>query len=483
MRIRTVCLVLAALLAASSLASAQSGADVYEACYASPAGALPVAEARGCRTAEQVINGLGRTCRVALDPATCETVDGRLVDPALVDSYENTWAPRALALQRGLDDDLPLQEELWAHTHNSFNSEAYPPTLSGLDPNQTYSITDQLRMGIRAIEIDLHWAPSLDGLPEDGGKAPIACHATTEVVGSIPVHVGCTIESHMRVRLAEVRDWMDANPDEIVLLYLENQLDDDPLAHQRATEALEQTLGSLVYRPAGTGCQPLPMDTTRAQIGASGARVILTGNCGPGAWTSWVFERGPRWDESSSPEGVDYPDFPACIAAERAPNDYANNWIRWFEDHTWLSAMLDGGRYAAQIPAEEAARMVRCGVNMPGFDRLVPFDPRLEAIVWSWAPNEPSATAAGLCAATNAEGRFRAAGCETEQHHFACVAPDGTWSVEGPAGLWSDGAATCAAASATFSVPRTGFEGALLDAAAGGTTAWLAYHVTGSSWT
>jgi hypothetical protein len=58
-----------------------SGADVYEACYGS-AGELPGAEALGCRTVQQVINGLGRTCRATVgDPATCATIDGRTIDP------------------------------------------------------------------------------------------------------------------------------------------------------------------------------------------------------------------------------------------------------------------------------------------------------------------------------------------------------------------------------------------------------------------
>ena len=483
MRLRTSCLTLATLLAASSLAFAAPAADVYEACYGSPAGELPGIEARACRSVEQVINGLGRTCRATVgDPATCANLDGRTIDPALVDEYENTWVPRALALQRGLDDGLPLQEELWTHTHNSYNSEAYPPTFSGLDPNQLYSIGEQLRMGIRAIELDLHWAPSLDGLPDDGGKAPIVCHGQAPAVGPVVVHAGCSTEVHMRVRLAEVADWLDANPNDVLMIYLENHLDDDPLAHQRASEALEETLGGLVYRPTSTGCQALPMDTSRAQIHATGARVILTGNCGPGAWTSWVFERGPRWDEGSSPEGVDYPDYPACVAAERIPRNYAQNWIRTWHDATWLGAMTDGGRVTAEIPAEEAVRMVRCGVNMIGFDNLQPFDPRLEALVWSWAPDEPSANAAGLCAATNAGGRFRAEDCGTQAHEFACVSPLGVWSVQGPAGSWSDGPAACAAAGATFAVPRTGYENELLKTVADGATVWLAYHSTGNAW-
>jgi hypothetical protein len=482
-RLRLASMILAGTLAVPFAATAVGGNDVVEACYNSAAGA-PVVEARACRTAEQFVKGFGRACRIAVPAEPCRTVDGRFISQALVDSYAASWGPRALELQRGIDDDVPLANELWVHTHNSFNAEAYSPTLSGLDPNQIYSMTDQMRMGIRAIEIDVHWAPSIDGLPADGGMAPIVCHGTEEVVGPVRVHAGCTIEVHLRVRLAEVRAWLDRpeNAGEVVLVYLENQMDDNATAHLRASEAISETLGDLVYRPSGSGCQSLPIDVSRAQIRASGKRVLLTGNCGPGAWTSWVFERGPRWKESSSEEGTDYPDYPACVTAERVPNDYDHNWIRSFEDSTWLSAMLDGGRQATEITPVEARRMVRCGVDMIGFDQLQPYDPRLDAMVWSWAVDEPSVTSANTCAFAGSDGRFRAGDCGAPRL-FACVSPLGAWSVEGPAGPWSDGAARCASTGATFAVPKSGYENELLKAAAAGGETWLDYRVLGGAWT
>jgi hypothetical protein len=477
-RVRFASCVATVVLAAALPAGALGGNDLVEACYASPAGSLPGAEARACRTAEQFVKGFGRACRFGLDPETCVTVDGRLISPALVDAYENTWTPRALALQRGIDDAEPLVNELWVHTHNSFNAEAYSPTVSGLDPNQIYALTDQLRMGIRAIEIDVHWAPSVDGLPADGGMAPIVCHGEVMAAGPARIHAGCTIEVHLRVRLAEVRAWLDRpeNADEVLMIYLENNMDGDPLAHQRASEAISATIGDLVYRPSGSGCSPLPMEMSRTEIRASGKRVILTGNCGPGAWTSWVFERGPRWIESSS--GGDYPDFPACVASERIPNDYDAKWIRFWEDSTWLSAMVDGSRYASELGAVEARRMARCGVDMIGFDQLQPFDPRLDAVVWSWAPNEPGA---GECADLGADARFHAGDCGASRS-YSCVNGAGTWSVAGPAGAWSDGAAACSVAGATFSVPKNGYQNEQLKAAAGGTEVWLDYRLVGGSW-
>lgn len=143
-----------ALLAAGA-ALATDGGDVVEECY-EQAGGVPQAGIRACRAAQGFVFQTGRACRMATTPENCEMVDGRFINPDLVDTYEGSWVPRALALQRDIDDEVALKRELWVHTHNSFNAEAYLPTLSGLDPNQIYSITDQMRMGVRAIEIDVH---------------------------------------------------------------------------------------------------------------------------------------------------------------------------------------------------------------------------------------------------------------------------------------------------------------------------------------
>jgi hypothetical protein len=469
------CLALAALLLALPVprAAAQDGGDAIAACYGVTGTNMATPGAKACRNLQQFLYGTNRFCRRAAPPEVCATADGRLVSAGLVAAYAQSWVPRALALQRGLDDDVPLVNELWTHTHNSFNAEAYDPTFSGLDPNQVYSLSDQLTMGIRAIEIDLHWAPSPYGLPEDGFKAPIVCHGSGQGISGARVHIGCTTEVHVRTRLHEVRTWLDAHPDDVVMIYLENQMDGDPTAHLRASEAIEAELGDVVYRPASDGaCHPLPFDTTRAQFRTSGRRVLLTGNCGPGAWTSWVFERGPHWDEHGDGNEI-YPPYPDCIAAERQPLDYDHTWIRRYEDSTWLSAMVDGTGLGGTgtITPDEARSMVRCGVDMPGFDQLRPFDPRMEALVWSWAPDEPS----GGRFAVESGGRFYSS-AGAMNHPFACRTATG-WTVTAITGDWFAGEPACTAIGASFDVPRTGYDNELLKAAnTGGADVWLAYR-------
>jgi hypothetical protein len=436
---------------------------------------------------QAVVWGTGQWCRQTAAPEdACASLDGRDLSEASIAAYEGSWTHRALTLQRDLDAGVPLLRALVPHTHNSFNSAAYLPTVSGSDPNQAVSMADQLRLDMRGIEIDVHWAPSPTADPGDGGMAPIMCHGEPAAVGPVTVHAGCTYERHLRDGLDELRRWIDAQDDaghpQLVLLYLENALDNDPAAHDAAARTIEFELGGLVLRPAaGHPCAPMPLDMTRQQILASGRRVLIVGNCGPGAWGSWVHERGPQWDESSSGPGNDYA--PDGCAAERTAVDYDHHWVRRYEDSTWLSAMAGGA--SSEVTADETGAMVRCGVNMPGFDQLRASDPRLAELVWSWAPGEPVDSGHADCSAQGGDARFRARSC-SDHLRFACVDDAGAWHVTASAGPWRGGRAACANAfpGSRFAVPANGYENDRLRAAAPpGAAVWLDYRRVAGAWT
>ena len=481
-RLVLLALVLGAGLALPAPAPAQAptpppthapGEALLELCRASGLPDIPELGPRVCASFEAGSTLLAQICGQLPIPAeACANLtDGNLIDPARVDAFERSWVWRALRLQDRLDDRQPLRQSLWPHTHNSFNSAVYSPTLSDIDPNQRYSLLDQLRMGIRAVELDVHWAPSLTGSAATGGRAVVLCHGQTAAVGDLSIHVGCSVDRPLADGLRELRSFLDApgNEREVVLLYLENNLDDDPQAHALTAAALASELGDLVVRPpVGEPCAEMPMDQSTDDLRASGGRILIVGNCGPGEWGTWVHERGPRWDESGS--GGGYPAFPACIDAERVPGDYDARWSRIYEDSTWLSAIANGGR-TPLLPAD-VVNMVRCGVDMVGFDRLEPDDGRLEALVWSWAPDEPADDAARRCVGGDADGRFRMAPCG-EARRFACLTPSQSWVVPDVARPATDAAEVCATAGAVPATPPTGWENERLRAASAGEPVWL----------
>jgi hypothetical protein len=430
---------------------------------------------RTCKSLEALGSATAHVCRFAGAPSeACAFFKGKVIASELVDAYQSTWVHRALTFQRALGSSLPLGEALFPATHNSFNSASYPPTLSGLDANQQYSMTDQLRMDMRGLEIDVHWFPSLSAAPGDGGRAPLMCHATGP-------HVGCTIERHLRDGLTELRAWLDANPGEALILYLEDHLD-DAVGHARAAATIEETLGAgsagdLIHRPAGPCEDGLPLDISAGEIVAAGKQVIIASACGGGAaWSGLVHSQDDFWVEG----GADHFDGnPPCGFTA---DEYATSWTRYFEDSTWLTTMVDGS--PAPMTAGHFAAMVACGVNMPSFDQLSPEDPRLEAVVWSWSPDEPSVSAPGACAFHRADGRFASDGCAAPRP-VACVAADGSWTVSLSSAPWSGAAAACPAGT-TFSVPRNGPQNAGLiaaKAAAGAAEVWLAYAFAGGAWT
>jgi hypothetical protein len=482
-----------------------NGGTLIQQCFASLSSSVDDPGYKFCRSAEGIAWIAAAQCRLAaretsnFPDSVCTELDGRAIDEQQVADYEHSWVHQALTLQRGLDAEAPLWEEQIPHTHNSFNASAYYlptdgsapsyyDTLTNQDPNQVYSLTDQLRMDIRAIEIDLHWVPSPYGNASTAGYWPTMCHGDGEdpTGQGLYAHVGCTDDRPMQDGLAEVRRWLDANPGQFVVIYLENQLYGSPvasqqLAHDTAAGVIEQQLGSLVYRPpaglAAGQCATMPYQVSRASMLAAHKQVLLVGNCGPGSsWNQWVFTRGSQWDESGDPTNYSAPD----CAKDEAAREQDASFRRYFEEQTWLEAMSAGtgqGQTSLISPATTAA-MVRCGVNIIGLDQLLPSDPRLAALVWSWAPGQPAG--AGDCALRGADGRFSTAAC-VQRHPVACVDGTGDWHATTAAATFAKAAALCRKEfpGSSFGVPPNGYR----DGQLGRAVAWVDYARVHGQWT
>ena len=67
---------------------------------------------------------------------------------------------------------------------------------------------DQLDEGVRSLELDVHLFLG----------RPVLCHSTGP-------HLGCSTEKTFRQVLTQIRGWMDRNPRQVLLLYLEGHLD------------------------------------------------------------------------------------------------------------------------------------------------------------------------------------------------------------------------------------------------------------------
>src|SRR3954453_6686588 len=367
--------------------------------------------------------------------ATCRSAGGPCQPEADVSGWSDTWTHRALAFQYALGNGLGLRDAPWVGTHNSFNSIAeMGNTLSDTDANQQLSLLDQLAIDVRSLELDLH---SFAG-------RQVVCHAR----GADQAHAGCSIEREVAPVVAEIGGWLGDYRGQVLLLYLEDHLD-GAADHDAATAAIRTALGDVIYTPpAGAGCTKLPLSVSRDDLLSAGKQVIIVDTgCGAGsAWPGIAFDWSDHVENGSA---AAFRDFPDC-GPDHTRAVYDATLVRYYEDSTWLSATVDGGEPGGLTPAIAAA-MARCGVDLFGFDQLLPHDGRLDALVWSWAPDEPRA-GGGDCAAQRPDGRWVADACRTPRPLACRSDADASWTVA---------MGTCPRGT-RFAVPRTGYENSLL---------------------
>lgn len=381
--------------------------------------------------------------------------------PATAGADTRSQTLRQLDLQYELAGDVPLRNAPWVFTHNSYNSPAEMGlALSPQDRNQNITVVDQLDEGVRSLELDVHLFVG----------RPVLCHSTGP-------HLGCTTEKTFREVLREIRGWIDRNPRQVLLLYLEGHLDTDA-GYGLGSDDLEAVMGGLIYRPpsGGARCDPLPLEATRNQVRASGKRLLLMGDCGEGSrWQSYVHDDRQRLTASTN---APFRDFPDC-GPDYTRAQYESRQVRYYEDATTVGAST--GSEHGTISPPLVGRMTRCGVDLIGFDLLKGGDPRVAAQVWSWAANEP--TRGRDCAIQGAGGRWFTRPCG-ERHRVACRDATGLWRIARKA--TARGAArACGRPALVQGVPRTGYEGQRLLAAqkrAGAGAVWLGIRRRGDGW-
>lgn len=471
--------VLVTALAAPLAAPAHAQDDpVSEGAATDTCRSLPALPQQVCDAVRSVTHGVAAFCRRTGEPEACTPANGQEVSTEQVAAYTASPIAAAHDLQRRLQVDLPFRHATFVATHNSYNAYAYRPTLSGMDANQTYSMTDQLDMDVRRLELDVHTWTDV----ETGATTPILCHATN--AGPVR-HVGCTAEQTLRAGLEEIDAWLDAHPDQVVMLRVETHLD-GAAGYDAAAAIVQDVIGDHILTP-GTpagGCTPFDLDMTRADILDADAHVLMVSDCGQGeAWRGLVWDDGGVRVESTV-RSQDFT-YPHCAGIPRTspPEEvsFATRWIRFYDDATLLSSMASfGGNAPQRVTPAIAREWTRCGVNQPAFDHLTPTDGRLAALVWTWAAGEGATDPAAACARLRAtDGRLESLPCA-----------EATVSAAQPA-LCRDATGALAFAesvddgSCTLEVPRSGHEAQVaseLATAAGVDHLVVALHLVEGTW-
>lgn len=396
----------------------------------------------------------------------------------------DSWAVKSLSYQRQLQRSDKLVYFELPGTHNSaiteadgFGIEKYfvSALFDGRDFDQSddlgeglcqyLSLTDQLRMGVRHLEIDIWWDPLL--------KDVVVCHSPVPLypVGNIsrtaeaknislewnPLKMSCVgTKRHFSDVLSEVRDWMilPENSQEFVILYFDTKFYLSPEQVTQANKEIRNVFGEMLW-PASQGS---PLGYSLEQLLANKQRILIENmkEC----WTK--FEEGDSqvvfypvlWnDHQFSADGLT--EFPACTV-EGDTNWYGSKWVR----------ALDGSFIEAAT---------RCGVQIVSKDYMNPDDMKL--FVWSWDQQEPKLST-DACVAMLPSGRWATLPC-SEQHFTACVSTASKQSgdyrnwvvdVNGPKAAWGEG--TCPDGY-EFAAPHNGFANNLLLVAGVGQTLWL----------
>ncbi len=365
-----------------------------------------------------------------------------------VDVYQRSWEHRALKAQEQLQRYNPLKQSTFVHTHNSYNTKAWGSAFSyWVDPNQIYSIKDQLRMDVMNIELDVHWYFAMHGWPWEWGNKPLLCHGQDN-------HTGCSsTDRDLNDGLDEVSSYIRSNRDRVVIIYIEEHLSGN---WNSALGRIKNKLGDLIYRTGSTSCQDAPVDLTRDQVLRAGKNIILwSGGCTAGEWAGYVYKKNNTVPEANVESFTSYSD---CGSAKFNRDTYNSKIIRFYEDRTNMSAWFGGG--SGKTTPTNMAEMVKCGVNLLGNDKLEPTDGRLAAAVWSFGVNEPNDYGSNEdCVQQRGDQFWNDNNCNAS-FQYACSNGYGSWAITSGAGVWTGGASACAALGNGFAFarPKDGYD-------------------------
>lgn len=391
----------------------------------------------------------------------------------------DTWATNSLKYQRNLQTNDKLVYMEMPSTHNSAITEAdgygiekyfISALMDGADFDQGddvgegvcqyLSLTDQLRMGVRHLEIDI-WGWMT--------KDIVVCHSPIPLypVGNISrtaeaknisldfsaAKMSCIgTKRQFADVLTEIRDWMvlPENSEEFVMLYFDTKFYLLPEQVTQANNEIREIFGEMLW-PASDGNF---LQYSLQELLAKKRRIAIEN--AKDCWTktdgdAQVVFYPTLWNHQFG--ATELAEFPNC-AVEGDSSWYGSQWVR----------ALDGSFIEAAT---------RCGVQIVSKDYMNPDDMKL--YVWSWDQQEPKL--ADGCVAMTPSGRWASLPCD-EAHYSACVnsesARNGDFSkwIVNLDSTTAYGKGVCPDGY-EFAAPHNGFANNLLNVAGYGQTIWL----------
>jgi len=313
----------------------------------------------------------------------------------------SSWESKTLRLQNQIDLHTPMSKNNILGSHNTYNSSEYANDgyVRYIDPQQKHTIKEQLQLGARFIELDLHWKFNWS----DWRYHLLLCHGGACSGNDKFFHEG----------LEEMKQWLESPEakNQVVILYIEDHATDK---HSNMHSELMSKIGSYVYK--SNGCKSIPSDLTKADVLNSGSQVVVWKDAGCSG--------------NSNMNSTVFTDL--------------GNIDRVWEDRTVIGAIFDNAGDGL-IDATDVREMFKLGRNIVNLDDFT-YDNRQTAAIWSWNTNEPNNVNNEDCAIMLDSGRWADVGCgDNRIHPYACN-EEGTenWDITvTDTGTYAEGEAAC----------------------------------------
>ena len=282
----------------------------------------------------------------------------------------------------------------------------------------------------------------------------------------------------------EVANWLRANPNEIVIL----TMNDYASGHDdHINEPIKEFLGSLVYKPAMKTTSTWP---TMQKLLSSGRRIIIFADETYGG--EWIFDKGTFNFSTLYPGNSD---FMACKDQDGTSvlTRSLDTWLTVGEGRTGADEIDNQGGFL--LNEAQVSRALACGYTSIGVDFLLALDAawpkyrrdtpdlRREASIWSFETDDFGER--GPAVMRSSTGRWYSHRA-TNQHHFACSnggnVRDKQWKVTTAARTYyefepNDPCRAEFGAAWRFDYPANGRQNNDLKTQALGRDAWVKYSV------
>ncbi|EGZ17690.1 hypothetical protein PHYSODRAFT_314921 [Phytophthora sojae] len=376
----------------------------------------------------------------------------------------SSWLNQTLAYQRNLAFSGKLCYAQLPSTHNSaitladgygnrdqfFNANLNADkSYSYLKTNnQVLSLTDQLGIGMRWIEIDTHYfvddfhtghcgnlGSSSVTTFFDAFDSQLSKYGTIlwgpELLGCFPSVSGIktTDEVTTRSSMQEVKDWLDENPTEFVVVYMDTGSDISRLdKYDELNTLLTDVFGDLIVPQSVL--KSLASDSwTGGSVNEfleAGYRVLLLANDDT-AYSLYDFCGG---HEVLSTDYIDT--LPGRSREIDGLEIYGNDYfLRSYQAELRYISLSDEGvlteDFETFLNSSNIGNFVRWNMNLVATDMVD--GAKMSAQAWSWAENEPSTTASGAYVLINTSGRWVASTSATKTYKACWSSSSLAWSV------------------------------------------------------